>query len=65
VDTLAKQFPRPLDENKGAPSPVNEVILRAGFRAVLVAPLIRGEEIVGLLVVRRRSPGGFAQNNRQ
>src|SRR5499433_1943530 len=28
----------------------------------LVAPLIRGEEIVGLLVVRRRSPGGFAQN---
>jgi GAF domain-containing protein len=36
--------------------------LRAGFRAVLVAPLIRGEEIVGLLVVRRRSPGGFTQN---
>jgi signal transduction histidine kinase len=36
--------------------------MRAGFRAVLVTPLIRGEEIVGLLVVRRRSPGGFAQN---
>jgi signal transduction histidine kinase len=50
------------DLQEGAPSPVNEVILRAGFRAVLVAPLIRGEEIVGLLVVRRRSPGGFAQN---
>jgi signal transduction histidine kinase len=50
------------DLREGAPSPVNEVILRAGFRAVLVAPLIRGEEIVGLLVVRRRSPGGFAQN---
>jgi two-component system, NtrC family, sensor kinase len=41
---------------------VMQIILRAGFRAVLVAPLIRGEEIVGLLVVRRRSPGGFAQN---
>src|SRR5499433_492368 len=28
----------------------------------LVAPLIRGEEIVGLLVVRRRTPGAFPQN---
>jgi signal transduction histidine kinase len=36
--------------------------LRAGFRAVLGAPLLRGEEIVGLLVVRRRSPGAFPQN---
>jgi signal transduction histidine kinase len=42
--------------------PVNEIILRAGFRALLVAPLVRGEEIVGLLVVRRRTPGQFAQN---
>src|SRR5262249_36577878 len=50
------------DLREGVPSPVNEVILRAGFRAVLVAPLIRGEGIVGLLVVRRRSPGGFTQN---
>jgi signal transduction histidine kinase len=36
--------------------------LHAGFRAVLVAPLLRGEEIVGLLVVRRRTPGAFQQN---
>jgi signal transduction histidine kinase len=50
------------DLREGAPSAVNEIVMRAGFRAVLVAPLIRGEEIVGLLVVRRRSPGGFAQN---
>jgi two-component system, NtrC family, sensor kinase len=38
---------------------VTEVILRAGFRALLVAPLMREEEIVGLLVVRRRRPGAF------
>ena len=50
------------DLREGAPSAVNEVILRAGFRAVLVAPLSRGEEMIGVLVVRRRSPGGFAQN---
>jgi signal transduction histidine kinase len=43
-------------------STVNEIIMRAGFRAVLVAPLIRGEDIVGLLVVRRRTPGAFPQN---
>ena len=29
---------------------------------MLVAPLLRGEEIVGLLVVRRRTPGAFQQN---
>ena len=29
---------------------------------MLVAPLLRGEEIVGLLVVRRRAPGTFPQN---
>jgi signal transduction histidine kinase len=50
------------DLKVGAPSAVNEIILRAGFRALLVAPLLRGKEIVGLLVVRRRAPGAFAQN---
>ena len=37
--------------------PINEIILRAGYRARLMAPLFRGEEIVGLLVVRRKTPG--------
>ena len=50
------------DLREGVPSVVNEVILHAGFRALLVAPLLRGEEIVGLLVVRRRTPGAFPQN---
>jgi signal transduction histidine kinase len=50
------------DLKEQAPSAVNEIILRAGYRALLVAPLLRGEEIVGLLVVRRRTPGAFPQN---
>src|SRR6516225_6727583 len=50
------------DLREGAPSAVNEIILRAGFRALLVAPLLRGENIVGVLVVRRRTPGVFTQN---
>ena len=43
-------------------SPLNEIVLRAGYRARLIAPLVRGEEIVGLLVVRRRTPGEFSKN---
>jgi GAF domain-containing protein len=50
------------DLREGAPSAVNEIILRAGFRALLVAPLLRGEDVVGMLVVRRKTPGAFPQN---
>jgi signal transduction histidine kinase len=49
-------------EEQAPVSSLNEIILRAGFRALLVAPLLRGGEIVGTLVVRRRTPGVFAQN---
>ena len=41
------------DLREDAPSAANEIILRAGYRARLTAPLSRGEEIVGMLVVRR------------
>jgi signal transduction histidine kinase len=43
-------------------SDLNEIILRAGYRARLLAPLLRGEDIVGMLVVRRSTPGEFAKN---
>ena len=50
------------DLREGVSSAVNEIILRAGFLALLVAPLRRGEEMVGMLVVRRRTPGAFPQS---
>ena len=50
------------DLREEVPSAINEITLRAGYRARLVAPLIRGEDVVGLLVVRRRTPGAFPQN---
>ena len=50
------------DLRESAPSAVNEIILRAGFRALLVAPLLRGEDVVGMLVVRRKTLGAFPQN---
>jgi signal transduction histidine kinase/CheY-like chemotaxis protein len=50
------------DLRKEPPTALNEITLRAGYRARLTAPLFRGEDIVGLLVVRRKMPGAFAQN---
>jgi signal transduction histidine kinase/CheY-like chemotaxis protein len=38
---------------------LRDIMGRAGFRALLAAPLLRGDRIFGGLVVRRRSPGAF------
>jgi two-component system, NtrC family, sensor kinase len=63
AQALAQPEPVQIADLKEQPtSAVNDIILRAGFRALLVAPLVRGEGVVGMLVVRRRSPGLFAQN---
>jgi GAF domain-containing protein len=50
------------DLREESTSELNEIILRAGYRARMVAPLLRGEDIVGMLVVRRRTLGAFAKN---
>jgi signal transduction histidine kinase len=43
-------------------TPVNDVILRAGYRARLLVPLLRTGLAVGALVVRRKAPGEFPAN---
>ena len=43
-------------------SPVLDVIVRAGFRGLLVVPLLGVDRIVGALVVRRKQPGEFPKN---
>jgi signal transduction histidine kinase/HAMP domain-containing protein len=50
------------DLREEASSDINDLILRGGYRALLVAPLLRGDDVVGMLVVRRRTPGTFPQN---
>ena len=63
VQALAQPEPIQIaDLRDEAPNEINEMTLRAGFRARLVAPLMRGENVVGLLVVRRRAPGTFPHN---
>jgi signal transduction histidine kinase len=42
-------------------SPLNEIILAAGYRALLVVPLLSSDGIVGALVVRRKEPNLFAK----
>jgi signal transduction histidine kinase len=45
--------------NEREATPVHQLILEAGYRALLVVPLIGPEGVVGGLVVRRREPGEF------
>jgi GAF domain-containing protein/CheY-like chemotaxis protein len=43
-------------------TPVNDTLLRAGYRARLLVPLVRSGEVVGALIVRRKAPGEFPAN---
>ncbi len=42
-------------------SRANELVMRLGYRARLVVPLLSSDRIVGALVVRRKAPGEFAR----
>ena len=48
------------DLRAGERSAITDIIAEAGFRALLVVPLLRADHVVGALVVRRREPGEFA-----
>jgi adenylate cyclase len=42
---------------------VLDILLRAGYRAVLIVPLLGPESLIGMLVVRRKAPGEFPQHS--
>ena len=42
-------------------SPVVEALRQAGFRALIAVPLVREQRVVGMLVIRRKTPGEFPQ----
>ena len=58
----ALQVPDLADE---PPSSVRDIILHAGYRGLLVVPLLRPDRIVGALVVRRKEPGVFSEFDRR
>jgi GAF domain-containing protein len=41
---------------------VLDIIVRAGYRSMLIVPLLRPDQIVGALVVRRKAPGEFPKS---
>jgi GAF domain-containing protein len=41
-------------------SPVRAPLLQAGYRALLGVPLLREEQVIGVLTVSRKTPGDFA-----
>jgi signal transduction histidine kinase len=43
-------------------TPLNDIILAAGYLALLLVPLLGPDRIVGALVVRRKKPGAFPQS---
>jgi signal transduction histidine kinase/ActR/RegA family two-component response regulator len=48
------------DLHELAPSTLNDIFLRAGYRAQLLVPLLRSDRVVGALVICRKAPGQFA-----
>jgi signal transduction histidine kinase len=56
-------MPIQIPDLQHGPSPlVLDVIVRAGFRALLVVPLLGSDRTVGALVVRRKRPGEFPKS---
>jgi signal transduction histidine kinase/CheY-like chemotaxis protein/HAMP domain-containing protein len=64
ADAAAQRAPvQVADLKELPPSPIFNILLRAGYRALLVVPLLGPEGIVGMLVVRRKEPGEFPQHS--
>ena len=62
-EAVERRIPIQIPDVQNDPSSiVLDVIIRAGFRALLIVPLLGAARIVGALVVRRRQPGAFPEN---
>ena len=57
-----QRMPIQIPDIHNDPSSVLDVIVRAGFRALLTVSLLGVDRIVGALVVRRKEPGAFAKS---
>ena len=57
--TMERRSIQVADTRNEDASLVLDMILRAGFRALLTVPLLGAERTIGALVVRRRKPGEF------
>jgi PAS domain S-box-containing protein len=57
-DRAPVQIPDALEDS----SLVLDLVVRAGYRALLIVPMLRPGQVVGALVVRRKAPGEFPKS---
>jgi signal transduction histidine kinase len=60
-DAVTRRAPIQIADIQNDPSVTLDIIVRAGFRALLIVPLLSTDQIIGALVVRRRQPGEFSK----
>ncbi|MFZ0401546.1 MAG: GAF domain-containing protein [Pseudolabrys sp.] len=60
-EAALRRVPIQIADIQNDPSTTLDIIVRAGFRALLIVPLFSADQIVGALVVRRRQPGEFSK----
>jgi signal transduction histidine kinase len=61
-DAVEWRMPIQIPDIQDDPSATIDIIIRAGFRALLIVPLFSTDRIVGALVVRRKRPGEFPKS---
>ena len=61
-EAVERRAPIQVADIQNDPTITLDVIIRAGFRALLYVPLLGAEKIVGALVVRRKKPGEFSKS---
>ena len=61
-EAALRRMPFQVPDIQDDPSSTIDIIVRAGFRALLIVPLISTDQIVGALVVRRKQPGEFSKS---
>jgi signal transduction histidine kinase len=62
TQAVKSRTPLQIPDIQHDPKATLDIIVRAGYRALLIVPLLSGEEVVGALVVRRKKPGEFPKS---
>ena len=59
-EAVQQRTPIQIPDVQVDPSVTLDIIVRAGFRALIYVPLVGTDTIIGVLIVRRRRPGQFS-----
>jgi signal transduction histidine kinase len=61
-EAVERRAPIQIPDIRDDPSATIDIIISAGFRALLFVPMLGTDESVGALIVRRKRPGAFSQS---